>query len=126
MLRGMVIESQGYNRSVHGLQLFVEETRKGMAESRDYLSALAQNLRTVVGEMAEGGQVTVMDVTATLGNFQTSIDRGFLQRTAEDLEYMGMRFPELLLEMASSIERPCLMRWCRMCSRRYSSVAPIC
>jgi hypothetical protein len=50
--------------------------------------------------MAEGGQVTVMDATATLGNFQTSIDRGFLQRTAEDLDHMGMRFPELLLEMA--------------------------
>jgi hypothetical protein len=32
--------SQGYNRSVHGLQLFVDETRKGIAGSREYLSAL--------------------------------------------------------------------------------------
>jgi hypothetical protein len=91
--------SQGYNRSVHGLQLFVDEMRKGMAGSRDYISALAQNLRTVVGEMDDGGYVTVMDSTAP-GNRSTTIDRGFLQGTAEDLDHIGMRFPELLFEMA--------------------------
>lgn len=92
--------SQGYDRSVHGLQLFVDEMRKGMAGSRESLSSLAQNLRALVCEIEDGGQVTVMDATGAPANFQTSIDRGFLARTAEELEHLKRRFPELLLEMA--------------------------
>jgi hypothetical protein len=92
--------SLSYNRSVHALQLFVDEMRKGMAGSRENLSAMAQNLRALVGEMENGTPVVLVESTTTPVDRGTSIDRGFLERTAEDLEHIKVRFPELLLEMA--------------------------
>jgi hypothetical protein len=38
---------QGYNRLVHGLQLFVDEMRKGMAGSRENLADLSARTQDV-------------------------------------------------------------------------------
>jgi len=89
--------AQGHNRSVHGLQLFVDEMKKGMVESRDHVSALAQNLRTIVKIVGVGGEVTVRESTE---DPSVSLDHGFLERTVQDLEHIHLRFPEMLFEMA--------------------------